>query len=166
MRGIAQDTPCRGGVPAVSAESVCTCPGCYTRGVNVRLRTVNALLTHDALARICVGTHWLCESPVCPVVYYDDQGRRYDRRDVRVGVCHKEPLGSRTICYCFGETERTLRMEFEEHSRSDAVRRVRAHIEARRCACDIHNPRGVCCLEDLAAAVERAAAALQPKGHP
>ena len=35
------------------------------------------------------------------------------------------------------------------------VRRVTAHIEAERCACDVRNPRGSCCLGDVAAVIER-----------
>jgi hypothetical protein len=129
----------------------------------VRLRTVKALLTPAALARLGSGVHQLCESSDCPVVYYDDQGGLYHRKHVQVAVWQKEPFGCRTVCYCFGETEGTLRAEFEERGRSDAVDRIRAHVEARRCACDVRNPRGACCLQDLAAAVERADAAFQAK---
>ena len=34
-----------------------------------------------------------------------------------------------------------------------AVDRVRAHIAAGRCACEIRNPKGTCCLGDVIAAV-------------
>ena len=33
--------------------------------------------------------------------------------------------------------------------------RIREHIAAQRCACDIRNPRGACCLGDVMAAVKR-----------
>jgi hypothetical protein len=39
--------------------------------------------------------------------------------------------------------------------------RVREHIAAKRCACDIRNPRGTCCLGDVDAAVKRVQAAVQ-----
>jgi hypothetical protein len=39
--------------------------------------------------------------------------------------------------------------EVEDSGRSGAIERVRAHIADRRCACDVRNPRGVCCLGDL-----------------
>jgi len=60
------------------------------------------------------------------------------------------------ICYCFGENEGDIRREFEKYGSSGAVARVRAHIQAGRCACEIRNPRGVCCLGDVVAAIERA----------
>jgi hypothetical protein len=166
MGAIVGNTRCCTEFRAVAAESVGACPECHEHGVSIRLRTVKALLTQDALARLAAGVHQLCESSVCPVVYYDDQGGVYHRKDLQVAVRHKEPFGGRTICYCFGETEGTLRTEFEEHGRSDAVDRVLAHIEAGRCACDVRNPRGMCCLEDLATAVERVGAAVQAKRRP
>ena len=158
MRTIAERTSCPREYRAVTAESSVACPDCRRQGVIVRARTVKALLTQEALARLGVGVHRLCESSGCPVVYYDDRGGVYHRQDVHVDVWHKEPFGSRMICYCFGETEQTIRMEFEKRGQSEAVERVRAHIDLGRCACDVRNPRGVCCLDDLAAAVEQVGA--------
>jgi hypothetical protein len=69
-----------------------------------------------------------------------------------------ERTGARLVCYCFGENEADIRREIEEHGASRAVERVRAHIAAGRCACELRNPRGVCCLGDVIAAVKRMAA--------
>lgn len=63
--------------------------------------------------------------------------------------------GRRLVCYCFDESEESIRAELREQGRSGAVERVRAHIAARRCACDVKNPRGVCCLGELIAVVVR-----------
>ena len=79
-------------------------------------------------------------------------------RDIRVPVWHKQPLGSRLLCYCFGETEAVIRHELIQSGRADVVDRIREHIAAERCACDIRNPRGACCLGDVIAAVKRIAA--------
>ena len=64
-------------------------------------------------------------------------------------------MSDRLLCYCFGETEAGIRSELREHGRSDVVQRIRGHIAAQRCACEIRNPRGVCCLGDVIAAVKR-----------
>jgi hypothetical protein len=63
------------------------------------------------------------------------------------------------VGYCFGENEADIAAEIERRGHSDAVQRVRAHIAAGRCACEIRNPRGACCLGDVIAAVERFAPA-------
>jgi hypothetical protein len=89
------------------------------------------------------------------VVYFDETGQTYSKSDIRVPVWQKEPFGDRTICYCFGENEADIRAELQVTGHSGAVERVRAHIEAGRCACEVRNPLGVCCLRDVADMVTR-----------
>lgn len=68
----------------------------------------------------------------------------------------KLPLGTRPICYCLGETEEEgIRAKVEATGQSRATERIRAHIAAGRCACDVRNPRGRCCLGDVIATTER-----------
>ena len=141
--------------PLPATEPALVCPSCQARGLSVDFRTVKALLTESALARVRAVSYRFCRTPECSVVYYDETGEVYYRLDVRVRVWHKEPAGDRPLCYCFGETEATIRAEFSRTGQSDAVLRVRAHIEAERCACDVRNPRGACCLGDLTLAVGR-----------
>jgi hypothetical protein len=126
----------------------------------VELQTVKAMLTESALGRVTSSIHRFCPDPECDVVYFADDGQRYSKADVRVAVWHKQRAGERTVCYCFGENEADIAAEIETRGKSDAVQRVRAHIQAGRCACDVRNPRGVCCLGDLAAAVTRVAIAI------
>ena len=64
-------------------------------------------------------------------------------------------VGDRQICYCFGESEASIHAEFESAGTSGAVDRIREHISAGGCACEIKNPRGACCLGDVIAAVAR-----------
>lgn len=132
------------------------CPVSGTKGIPVSLETVKALLTARALSRVVVSVaHRFCPEPSCDVVYFDEQGTGFGRCDVRVAVWQKETAGERVICYCFDENEAAIRHEIGAVGHSGAVDRVRAHIAAKRCACDVRNPRGACCLSDLIAAVER-----------
>ena len=144
---------CCGSDRAEELHSICPVSG--TRGKRLELLTVKALLRESALVRVSVTEHHFCPDAKCDVVYFDAAGSTYRRDDVRVRVWEKELPGGRTICYCFGENEADIRREFEHCGTSDAVARVRAHIQAGRCACEIRNPRGVCCLGDVTAAVER-----------
>ena len=59
------------------------------------------------------------------------------------------------ICYCFGENEADISAEVEQTGRYNAVERVRVHIASGRCACDVRNPKGACCLGDVTQAVKR-----------
>ena len=59
------------------------------------------------------------------------------------------------MCYCFGESEASIAAEIDLTGRSLAVQRIRDHITAGRCACEVRNPRGTCCLGDVIAAAKR-----------
>lgn len=131
------------------------CPVTGVAGTRVARDTVKALLTETALARLTTAEHRFCPDPDCSVVYFTADGDLFRTTDVRVPVWQKEAPGARTICYCFGENEAAMRREVAACGESGAVVRVRAHIAAERCACEVRNPRGVCCLGDVAAAVRR-----------
>lgn len=128
---------------------------CGIRGTSIEVRTVKALLADSALARLRCVSHRFCRTPECQVVYYDEMAGVYLQNEIRARVWQKEVHGDRPVCYCFGETETTIRTELREQHESTVVARVRQHIDAGRCACDVRNPRGVCCLGDLILAVTR-----------
>ncbi|TAK16100.1 MAG: hypothetical protein EPO35_05985 [Acidobacteria bacterium] len=147
-------TECCGPAPgAPRGRPACT--GCATAGAPVDLSTVKALLVEPALARLNTAVFYFCADTKCPVVYFAADGQRFLTSDVRARVWQKEPPGDRAICYCFGENERDIRAEIARDGASGAVNRVREHIAAHRCACEIRNPRGACCLGDVAEAVKR-----------
>jgi hypothetical protein len=134
---------------------VTACGVCLMSGARVASSTVKALLTEVALRRFEPADYRLCSSAGCDVTYYADRGPTFSTRDVRARPWRKEPRGARTVCYCFGENEADIADEFERTGSSRAVERVRAHIRAGRCACEVRNPSGACCLGDVSAAVER-----------
>jgi hypothetical protein len=131
------------------------CPVSATLGKEVDLQTVKALLREHALRRISPLQHHFCADPACEVVYFDEGGGVYRKDDIRVAVWQKETSGSRMICYCFDENEAGMLAECEQGGTTAAADRVRAHIAAGRCACEVRNPRGACCLGDVLAAVAR-----------
>ncbi len=131
------------------------CPASASTGESVTSKTVKALLTETALRRFEPGAYHFCSDPACSVVYFDDHGHRFDKDEIRVPVWQKEPRGARMICYCFDESETSIRAELDATGGSLAVDRVRGHISAARCACDLRNPRGRCCLGELTETIAR-----------
>ena len=119
------------------------------------MQTVKALLHEHPLRRISTLPHHFCPDPTCEVVYFDEAGAVYLKDDIRVPVWQKEPSGCRMICYCFDENEAGMLAECEQAGATAAADRVRAHIAAGRCACEVRNPRGSCCLGDVLAAIAR-----------
>lgn len=132
-----------------------TCPQCGTKGSPVEVLTAKAMLTEIALRRLVAAPLYFCDEPACSAVYFTMDRAVYTSTDVRVAVWQKEPAGARRICYCFDENESAMARELVETGRCDAVRRVRDQIAADRCACEVRNPRGTCCLGDLMKAVAR-----------
>jgi hypothetical protein len=140
--------------PAGTASTF-ACSACRTKGQPVDELTIKALLIESALRRFEPGTYRFCPDADCNVVYSDASGRAFTTRDLRVSVWQKEPPGARMICYCFDENEADITVEVEQTGTSKAVERVRGHIEVGRCACEVRNPTGACCLGDIIQAVKR-----------
>jgi hypothetical protein len=136
---------------------------CSGRTLAVDLATLKALLTPQALAQLEMVTFRFCPGVTCDTVYVSDTGKVFSTADVRVPVWQKLPPGDRMLCYCFGETERDIQREIDACGTTGVLARVRAHITERRCACDVRNPRGSCCLGDLTAAVARMQAIREAK---
>lgn len=73
---------------------------------------------------------------------------------MNVAVFQKERPGERTVCYCFDVTESDLRRELVEGGRPTASERITDLIKADRCACEVRNPQGSCCLGNVTSVVE------------
>lgn len=146
--------------PTAVEASTRVCLACGQQGAAVQLQTVKALLTETALGRVQLTHYRFCGNPACSVVYFGDADDCFHRHDLRAPVWHKEPFGARLLCYCFGVTESDICAEVLEHGHSTVAGRIREHITAQRCACDIRNPRGACCLGDVVAAVKRIESAM------
>lgn len=131
------------------------CRACQTVGKAVDALTVKALLTERALSRYEPVEYRFCDDSSCDVVYFTATETRFGVRDVREPIWQKQPIGRRMICYCFGENEADICEELDRTGESLAGQRVRGHITAGRCACEVRNPKGACCLGDIDAAVDR-----------
>lgn len=121
------------------------CPGCGQTGRDVQGITLKALLQLDALARRRASEHRFCPSPGCAVVYFGED-EIYRREDVLVPVFQKEPAGGRLVCHCFAVGEHQLRQEVEASGVSASAERIKTLVQAGRCACEVRNPQGTCCL--------------------
>ncbi len=128
------------------------CPACGHAGKSVGLITLKALLRPAALERLNSGEHYFCASSPCPVVYFG-AGDVFRREDLLVPVFQKEPEGRRTVCYCFDVTEDQICREVDATGASASAERIRALVRNERCACEVRNPQGNCCLGNVTALV-------------
>ena len=121
------------------------CPSCGRQGRPVSRATVGALARLGVEARrLAAKQYRFCETGTCPVVFFSAEGAVIERDGVRVAVYQKDDGPDVPLCYCFGYTRARLVQE-----RDAAVAFVSTEVKELRCACDVKNPSGRCCLGDL-----------------
>jgi hypothetical protein len=134
------------------------CPECGRSGRELDQITLKALLRPEALARLGPGAYRFCSTTECRTVYYGP-GDSFRREDVLVPVFQKQAEGGRTVCYCFAVSEDEIRQEVEVTGASASAERIKALVQSGRCACELRNPQGSCCLGNVFAVAKAAAAA-------
>jgi hypothetical protein len=145
----------------VDQVGVPTCPECGQRGRSVDRITLKALLRPGALVRLSAAAHLFCPTATCDVVYFAPHSV-FRRDEIGVAVFQKETAGNRPVCYCFDITESDLRHEIDASGNSTAAERITALVKAERCACEVKNPQGACCLGNVTNAVKALLAEVVP----
>lgn len=133
---------------ASTAPAALSCPRCGGSARSVDRITLKALLRPSALERLEPGEYRFCLGPECVVVYFSD-GQLFGRDDIAVPVFQKEPHGQRTVCYCFDVDESDLRREAAAGEHGSAFARITQRVKEGRCACELRNPQGSCCLGNI-----------------
>ncbi|MBI3911440.1 MAG: (2Fe-2S)-binding protein [Armatimonadetes bacterium] len=137
------------------------CPECRRKGRRVEPVTLKALLLPPALARLENTPYHFCPTPTCPVVYFAVEAESiYHKKDLKVRVGLKEVDDPIPVCYCFGHTRTSVWEEIRRTGQSTAVQSITAHVQAGRCACEVNNPSGACCLGEVNKAVKEGIARL------
>jgi len=141
------------------------CPRCGTRGRRVASATVRSILKPDLGAAVREdATYRLCASPRCDVLYFDAAGWSVSKVEATVRVGLKESVDPVPLCYCFGFTRADVRAEVATTGACTIPARITAEVKAGRCACEVKNPSGACCLGDVRKAVMEAVATSQRAG--
>ena len=136
------------------------CPRCGVAGTKVRRITPKALVTAAALRRLDRGDYFFCPAPDCDAVYFVSDGRPvFTKHDLTVRVGLKEREDPVPICYCFGFTESHIRDDLARRGDSDIPEEIARQVRAGRCACEVRNPEGICCLRRVARTTQLFAAA-------
>ena len=133
-----------------SSDRPHVCPECGRPGREIERITLKALLRPAALVRLGPGAYRFCATRECRTVYYGPTDC-FVREDVTLPVFQKEPEGGRTICYCFAVSEDEVRDEVAATGHSRTAERIRGLVQDGRCACEVRNPQGSCCLGNVSA---------------
>lgn len=98
------------------------------------------------------------------MVYFNATGLVLTTADVRQRVTQKE-RDDPPLCYCFGFTGNMVRDELSATGGCTVKDRIAAEMKADRCACEIRNPQGSCCLGNVQAAIRELRAGILPSAE-
>lgn len=130
------------------------CPACGAPGRPVGAPTLRAILGPARAGQLQAVEQRFCRTPSCAIVYYGADGRAVSKGEVPVRVGLKEPHDPIPLCYCFGFSRADVRAELASGGPCTIPDRIAALIQAGRCACEIKNPSGACCLGEVNRAVQ------------
>src|SRR5258708_2863719 len=126
------------------------CPRCGKSGASLDPITLKALLTPAALRRGLPKTPRFCATEECPAVYFDDSVS-FTEDDLIVRVHAKHPHADDVfVCYCFERSPATIREVTARTGVSSATKDIAVEVKKEHCACEVKNPKGTCCLGDVA----------------
>lgn len=126
------------------------CRECDGESRPVSRKTVLLMLKPHLLDEALSGTYGFCPARDCPIVYFEEDGRRvFTVEDLRIIVGVKVNSGPIPLCYCFGFDESHLRDEISQTGITTISDRISGLIREGLCACEVRNPSGVCCLGEV-----------------
>jgi hypothetical protein len=102
--------------------------------------------------------YYFCEETACDLVYFpsNPEAPMFHRGDLLVRVGVKEKQDPIPVCYCFGVALREIADEVQRTGKSTIAERIKAEVKADRCACELKNPSGKCCLGNVSRAIQDA----------
>lgn len=119
------------------------CPVNGQRYSNVKLKTMLHHLVAPWDMKLEEQGYYFCTDPDCDVVYFGQDNSTFGEAQLRTIVWQKSHSEDSDICYCFGVSQMLARSD-------PAVKRfVIEQTQASRCACEVRNPSGRCCLKDF-----------------
>lgn len=142
-------------VPASTGASICK--ECGNKGKSVKDTTIRSLVKESKLGVIKdFKGFYFCETPTCQVVYFNNEQQVYfHKEDVKVRVGIKETEDPIPVCYCFSWTQAKILDQIRQQGSTTVVQEISAKVKAGKCACEIKNPSGRCCLGEVNKLVKR-----------
>ncbi|HCR72091.1 MAG TPA: hypothetical protein DIW23_11655 [Anaerolineae bacterium] len=137
------------------SENNIICPTNGKLGKRVDSLIVKSMLS-VSLMNFEYQQYYFCREADCPTVYYSADGSKtFTETDLRERVYQKHPQDDAIlVCYCFNHTPASIHKEIKETGQSSVVVLINEGIRLGKCACDIRNPQGDCCLGNVSKLVK------------
>ena len=130
-------------------ETDCKSPKKYRCPVNgkeygsVGVKTILHHLVSPWKRELSSKSYYFCSDKDCDVVYFGQDDSVISKSELRTTVGIKEKTPDRMVCYCFGVSYSTAKVNFT------AVNFVKEKTKNALCSCETSNPSGRCCLKDF-----------------
>jgi hypothetical protein len=136
--------------PVNEIYKMAVCPTNGKLGKRVDSLIVKSMLS-ASLMNVENVQYYFCREADCPTVYYSIDGSQiFTESELRERVYQKHPDDERVlICYCFNHTLASIHKEIKEIGQSSIITTINKGIHLGKCACDIRNPQGDCCLGNV-----------------
>lgn len=118
------------------------CPRCGAAGVAVTVHTMLQFVP-PAMQNQIGGSPFFCETPTCPVAYFDSLESVIAADDLVRKIFPKDPAAP--LCGCFGLTEEDVWQDIDD----GVPTRIRALLQKSKTAaaqCAEKDPQGTCCM--------------------
>lgn len=118
------------------------CPRCGAAGVAVTVHTMLQFVP-AAMQNQIGGSPFFCETPTCPVAYFDSLESVIAADDLVRKIFPKDPAAP--LCGCFGLTEEDVWQDIDD----GVPTRIRALLQKSKTAaaqCAEKDPQGTCCM--------------------
>ncbi len=145
-----------------NSNSSIRCPRCSELAIEcvgpqkVPKITLTSLVKPEYQKDIPTGRPFFCPQRECETVYFDAEGHQIKKVQLSVKVWQKEEAGDFPVCYCFEHSAKAIMEDARRNSPPTIPLTIREKIKADLCTCEIKNPKGTCCLGDVAFWVKQA----------
>ena len=125
------------------------CPICDEPAKKVPQSAVNNFIKDAIKEKLSsLNNFHFCETPNCPVVYFKNDFT-IKQHEVTQSIGIKNNATPATLCYCFDWTKEKMKEQITEMGQTSAVEDIQLKMNTTGCKCEINNPRGKCCLQDI-----------------
>ncbi len=145
-----------------NSNSSIRCPQCLVLGIEcvgpkkIPKITLTSLVKPEYQKDIPTGRPFFCPQRECDTVYFDTEGHQIKKDQLTVKVWQKEEVVDIPVCYCFEHSAKAIMEDARLNSPPSIPLTIREKIKAGLCTCEVKNPKGTCCLGDVAYWVKQA----------
>jgi hypothetical protein len=120
------------------------CPLCNNMAKNISKVTLESFLKEEEQNKLLsLEGFYFCKTSSCKVIYFRKELIFKDKHLTKeIGL--KDWTNPSTVCYCFNWTVEKIQKDI-----SCVISDIKSQMNTDKCACEISNPSGSCCLKDV-----------------